>query len=417
VVCIEIVLALAASLLNGCNDTSPFPPHREYKLVLFGVEKMKTPANFFGPKSDEYLLPFEITGGCGQVQWIPKISWVAAADIALDPSPVNETTLFAFSDIKSRGTRAEQSGVVDGMRSVRLEEIARQMLVELKFDAPTSRVIANAEPSKSSPLEIAAALVKGRGIVARKATQAPGAVEGINPTNSNADEPFAYPDAPIVFGDVDSFRRNVDSSLCRAPKDSQAPTVVMMVAPHTIARPAEVGGLPAKGADAPTKQPPPMTPSEVTTNAVKVSADSQRAFDRGMNYVQQGNLDLAIKEFSSAINLSQKYAAAFANRGVAQLRQKNYGRALDDFKKSIELEPQNAVWHYNLAAYYSLKQETDRGLDSLDRALTLGFAKTENTQIDLLKFDAKADPDLINLRKRRTDYCAVLERHGKFLCK
>ena len=91
--------------------------------------------------------------------------------------------------------------------------------------------------------------------------------------------------------------------------------------------------------------------------------------------------------------------------------------ALDDFKKSIELEPQNAVWHYNLAAYYSLKQETDRGLDSLDRALTLGFAKTENTQIDLLKFDAKADPDLINLRKRRTDYCAVLERHGKFLCK
>ena len=58
-----------------------------------------------------------------------------------------------------------------------------------------------------------------------------------------------------------------------------------------------------------------------------------------------------------------------------------------------------------------------RGLDALDQALKLGFARSDNVQIDALKLGPTADPDLAALRKRQAEYCAVLERHNKFLCK
>ena len=261
----------------------------------------------------------------------------------------------------------------------------------------------------------------GGGVVAVKGQRQNPSVGHTTQIDNASESEFNYPKDPITFADVDAFHRIVHESICGAPEVGMTPKVFLV----TGNKNADLGGLSPPTAG---QQPPPNAPAEATqiANSAKTpilsksappSSEGQRAFDRGMVHVQQGNLDLAIKEFSSAIDAAPKYAAAFSNRGVAQLRQKNFGRALDDFKKAVELEPQNPVWHYNMAAYYSLKQETDRGLDSLDQALKLGFAKSDNTQIDLLKFDAKADADLANLRKRRTDYCAVLERHSKFLCK
>lgn len=132
-----------------------------------------------------------------------------------------------------------------------------------------------------------------------------------------------------------------------------SPTVVMMVTPEAralLTRSADTAVPIVVSSEGQTKQLQQLARGKVVADVAKIPPDAQRSFDRGMVHVQQGSLDLAIKEFSSAIDAAPKYAAAFSNRGVAQLRQKNFGRALDDFKKAIEFEPQNPVWHYNLAA-------------------------------------------------------------------
>lgn len=169
---LSILVVFAALLLNGCTETSPSSPRREFKLVIFGVDKTKEPTNFFGPRSEEYLLPFELSGSCGSVQWIPRIGWISADDATRDPLTVNDTGLFVFSDIKSRGTLAERSEQVLDMRTLRAQEIAKQMLVALKFE-PITTPISVPEPTKSSPLDLAMTLAKGRGIVVQKAEQSP----------------------------------------------------------------------------------------------------------------------------------------------------------------------------------------------------------------------------------------------------
>lgn len=167
---------------------------------------------------------------------------------------------------------------------------------------------------------------------------------------------------------------------------------------------------------------------QTKANATKVKAEaantisteptiaSQRAFDRAMQQIRSSDWDSAHKELTFAIEKSPAYATAYSNRGLVNFHLSNKKRALDDFNKAISIEPNNPLWRYQLAAYYSLNNEVDIGMDTLEKALSLGFAKSDNTQINALKFSDAGDDDLDNLKKRKKEYCNLLERHGKFLC-
>ena len=155
---------------------------------------------------------------------------------------------------------------------------------------------------------------------------------------------------------------------------------------------------------------------EVTTKTTEPTVASQRAFDRAMLLIRAGDMEAAHKELTYAIEKSPNYATAYSNRGLVNSHLGNKTRALDDFNKAIAIEPNNSLWRYQLAAHYSLNNQVDIGLDTLEKALSLGFAKSDNTQINALKLSDAGDPDLDNLKKRKKEYCNLLERHGKFLC-
>ena len=58
--------------------------------------------------------------------------------------------------------------------------------------------------------------------------------------------------------------------------------------------------------------------------------------------VQQKKYDLAIQNYTKAIELDSKYALAYRNRGLSWREKGDYDRAIQDYTKAIELNPKYA---------------------------------------------------------------------------
>ena len=60
---------------------------------------------------------------------------------------------------------------------------------------------------------------------------------------------------------------------------------------------------------------------------------------RGTAYLKNGESDLAIADFSKAIELDIGNVTAYQNRGIAYYNKSRFYRAVDDFSKVITLTP------------------------------------------------------------------------------
>src|SRR5690349_9351940 len=72
-------------------------------------------------------------------------------------------------------------------------------------------------------------------------------------------------------------------------------------------------------------------------------------FERGNDHVRSGDYDIAIAEYSNAIELNPAHAESYANRGGAYLAQGEYTRAAADYDFAIKLDPTLAEAYYNRA--------------------------------------------------------------------
>ncbi|MCX8491736.1 MAG: tetratricopeptide repeat protein [Cyclobacteriaceae bacterium] len=242
------------------------------------------------------------------------------------------------------------------------------------------------------------------------------------------------PSVPVYFTDANDLHAKIQETFCDWLKEqgNSAPTAVvvgLMDSKFNADSSSDVSTPPATNtpenassteSTSPTQHankskvvPPPvkLTPSTEPT------VESQRAFDRAMTNIRSGELNQAAKELAFAVEKSPDYAYAYANLGLVQLNLGYKGRALDNINKAISLEAKNPVFTYYLAVYYSRTDEVDRGIDALELAIKLGFAQSDNLQIDALKLGSTSGDDLLNLKRNRNDYCRMLERNGKFLCK
>jgi len=137
----------------------------------------------------------------------------------------------------------------------------------------------------------------------------------------------------------------------------------------------------------------------------KPSLKAEQHLNQGLTFASMKDYDNAIVEFGKAIEVDSRYAAAYANRGVAYIQQRKLNKALDDLKQAEGLNPKDKMIQYNLTALFSLQGQRDRALDALDRTLELGFGD----------YDAlRKDPDLNNLRSD-PEFRKVLEKHKVFL--
>ncbi|HXX81926.1 MAG TPA: tetratricopeptide repeat protein [Thermodesulfovibrionales bacterium] len=143
-----------------------------------------------------------------------------------------------------------------------------------------------------------------------------------------------------------------------------------------------------KGSDGQTAQP-------------SVQEEARLKLREGIEHTKAGEPDKAVREFTEALRKYPNYADAYIGRAGAFALQKKFNEAGEDLKKALEISPDNPIVHYNFAALYSLQNQSDRALESLDRALDLGF----KDYAFLLK-----DPDLNNVRAHK-DFIKILQKH------
>ena len=75
----------------------------------------------------------------------------------------------------------------------------------------------------------------------------------------------------------------------------------------------------------------------------------------GIVHNNNGEYDLAISNFSKAIELDSEVIAAYNNRGIAYAEKSEFDLAIVDFTKAIELDPHLSAAYSNRATVYYTK--------------------------------------------------------------
>ena len=133
-------------------------------------------------------------------------------------------------------------------------------------------------------------------------------------------------------------------------------------------------------------------------HAIVLLMSSDEAFDRRYNQdyrrrIKQKNQSRAQRENKRAsrelreMDLQrERYAYKskaksrnnpFISSGRKKYKEYDLEGALADFTQALELSPNNAELHFDMAAVYSLKENTQKSLYHIDKAIALGVKKDE----------------------------------------
>jgi tetratricopeptide (TPR) repeat protein len=113
---------------------------------------------------------------------------------------------------------------------------------------------------------------------------------------------------------------------------------------------------------------------EEYTEAIAINPDFADAYlNRGVAYFEKGDFDQAIADYSKAIEFNPQFADAYSNRGVAYAVTGQYDQALVDLSKAIELDEDLARAHFVRGTLYSDLGELDKAISDLEKALELGL--------------------------------------------
>ena len=112
-------------------------------------------------------------------------------------------------------------------------------------------------------------------------------------------------------------------------------------------------------------------------------------YNRGTRNAQNGNLFLAIEDFTKAIEIKPNDIMAYNNRGSAYAQQGDYIQAISDFTKVIGINSNDPVAYHNRAvAYYCLK-EYDRAWGDVNMVKEIGA--TVNPEVIKMLKEATAE--------------------------
>ena len=93
--------------------------------------------------------------------------------------------------------------------------------------------------------------------------------------------------------------------------------------------------------------------------------------NRGIIYDDLELYQSAIADYNKAIELDANYANAYNNRGVAYKNLKQYEKAIQDYSKAIELEPNDATFYSNRGVAYKCLEQFDKAIKDYTWAIQL----------------------------------------------
>lgn len=91
---------------------------------------------------------------------------------------------------------------------------------------------------------------------------------------------------------------------------------------------------------------------------------------RAAVYTRQRAYDLALEDYTKAIELDSSLMAAYNNRGVVYTATQEYDEAAADFDKVLELNPDYIPGYNNRSVIYAIQGEYDQAIELLQEAIT-----------------------------------------------
>ncbi len=108
------------------------------------------------------------------------------------------------------------------------------------------------------------------------------------------------------------------------------------------------------------------------TKAIELKPDYAIAYNnRGAVYRSKDKHDLAIEDCNKAIQLKSDYAEPYSNRGSAYRNKGDYERAIEDYHIAIKLKPSFVEAYYNRGLAYHEKGELDVAIKDYSKAIEL----------------------------------------------
>ena len=157
---------------------------------------------------------------------------------------------------------------------------------------------------------------------------------------------------------------------------------------------------------------------------------AQLAYDDGMEFLQEGDVESAIEKFKKAVSIDDQFAFAWDNLGISYRKMKRYDEAIAAYEKSLKIydkgrlpllniaitcnlneQYKDAMKHYEKfieiysgdpEGYYGLgliqytQNEEEKGLDNLIHAYTIYTAQNSPYRADAAKKISYMYKDLQN---------------------
>ena len=114
-------------------------------------------------------------------------------------------------------------------------------------------------------------------------------------------------------------------------------------------------------------------PNVEQVNRTIISQQARSFFDSGIVYIQKKEYDKAIVDFTKAIEISPRYALAYANRGTAYSYKsyKDKEKAIADYTKAIEIDPTYAAIYNNRGSVYYIRRKYDTAITDYSKAIEI----------------------------------------------
>ncbi len=124
------------------------------------------------------------------------------------------------------------------------------------------------------------------------------------------------------------------------------------------------------------------------------SPDAQRRmaifhYNEGNQLLKSEQWEQAIHKYEMALNHEAQLLPVYVNMSTALMQQKRFPQAMQILDQLKQKAPDMPELHYNLACYYSLTGDIEKGIEALAEAIRKGYSNREWLE---------KDPDLESLR-------------------
>lgn len=133
------------------------------------------------------------------------------------------------------------------------------------------------------------------------------------------------------------------------------------------------------------------------------STEAKNYINTGIGFINNKQVDNAIKEFREAIRVSPSCPLAYANLVSAYVVKKDHNLALNTYKEGIEKAGEDGFLHMTGAIAHTARKEFDLALISLDKALQKGYKNAE----------VLASKELNDLRTaKKKEFCDLMYKYS-----